>query len=145
MPLPSPKSSHHTVSILPSTTTPPKNGSQAANDPSFWSLFGSHAGLHSGSELWVRLRPMLQQVRLRWHRQCLLRWRLPSRSLLLKWWSFRGTSVADTVTQAFFDGIINQAAGNCEGKHFYTRAAFLNALNSYTGFGKDGSALESKR
>ena len=56
-----------------------------------------------------------------------------------------GVSVADTVTQAFFDGIINQAAGNCEGKHFYTRAAFLNALNSYTGFGKDGSALESKR
>ncbi|KAJ9701670.1 hypothetical protein PVL29_006864 [Vitis rotundifolia] len=55
-----------------------------------------------------------------------------------------GASVADTVTPAFFDGIINQAAGNCEGKHFYTRAAFLSALNSYTGFGKDCSALESK-
>lgn len=54
-------------------------------------------------------------------------------------------SVADVVTQAFFDGIINQAAGNCEGKHFYTRAAFLSALNSYPGFGKDGSADQSKR
>ncbi|KAJ9701667.1 hypothetical protein PVL29_006861 [Vitis rotundifolia] len=56
-----------------------------------------------------------------------------------------GASIADTVTQAFFDEIINQAARNYEGKHFYTCAAFLSALNSYTGFGKDGSALESKR
>ncbi|KAL6343329.1 hypothetical protein AAG906_022404 [Vitis piasezkii] len=46
---------------------------------------------------------------------------------------------------AFFDGILNQAPGNCEGKHFYTRAAFLSALNSYPGFGKDGSVDQSKR
>ncbi|KAJ9701673.1 hypothetical protein PVL29_006866 [Vitis rotundifolia] len=39
-----------------------------------------------------------------------------------------GVSVADVVTQAFFDGI-----------------TFLSALNSYPGFGKGGSANQSKR
>ncbi|KAJ9701663.1 hypothetical protein PVL29_006857 [Vitis rotundifolia] len=97
-----------------------------------------------GSELWVRLRPMLQQVRLRWHRQCLCGDGCQAGPCYSSGSSSGGASVADTVAQAFFDGIINQAAGSCEGKHFYTRAAFLSGLNSYTGFGKDGSALESK-
>ncbi|KAB1202071.1 Endochitinase PR4 [Morella rubra] len=37
------------------------------------------------------------------------------------------------------------ASGDCPGKSFYTRAAFLNALNSYSQFGQDGSADASKR
>ena len=56
-----------------------------------------------------------------------------------------GSSVSSIVTQAFFDGIINQAAGNCEGKRFYTRSAFLSALNAYSGFGQGGSADQNKR
>ncbi|KAB1202581.1 Endochitinase PR4 [Morella rubra] len=54
-------------------------------------------------------------------------------------------SVADIVTDSFFNGILNQASGDCPGKSFYTRAAFLNALNSYSQFGQDGSADASKR
>ena len=56
-----------------------------------------------------------------------------------------GVSVADVVTEDFFNGIINQATGDCPGKSFYTRAAFLNALNSYTQFGTTGTADDSKR
>ncbi|KAK2989378.1 hypothetical protein RJ640_007777 [Escallonia rubra] len=52
--------------------------------------------------------------------------------------------VADTVTDAFFNGIIDQAAPDCPGKSFYTRAAFLEALNSYPQFAR-GSAGHSKR
>ena len=59
--------------------------------------------------------------------------------------STNGGSVADIVTQAFFNGIINQAAASCAGKKFYTRAAFLDALNSFNQFGKIGSAVDSKR
>ena len=54
-------------------------------------------------------------------------------------------SVADIVTPAFFNGIINQAAASCAGKNFYTRNAFLSAVNSYPQFGKLGSAEASKR
>ncbi|KAL4359224.1 hypothetical protein AHAS_Ahas08G0056000 [Arachis hypogaea] len=43
-------------------------------------------------------------------------------------------NVADVVTQDFFNSIISQAAANCEGKNFYTRDAFLSALNSYSTF-----------
>ncbi|PQM38301.1 endochitinase EP3 [Prunus yedoensis var. nudiflora] len=53
--------------------------------------------------------------------------------------------VADVVTQAFFDGIINQAAADCAGKNFYTRQAFLDAVNSYSDFGWFGTADDSKR
>ncbi|XP_008222517.1 PREDICTED: endochitinase EP3-like [Prunus mume] len=53
--------------------------------------------------------------------------------------------VADVVTQAFFDGIINQAAADCAGKNFYTRQAFLDAVNSYSDFGRFGTADDSKR
>jgi chitinase len=54
-------------------------------------------------------------------------------------------TVADVVTPEFFNGIINQAGGDCAGKSFYTRDAFLSALNSYSGFGKIGSNDDSKR
>ncbi|XP_059453506.1 endochitinase EP3-like [Corylus avellana] len=56
-----------------------------------------------------------------------------------------GVSVADIVTQDFFNGILNQATGDCPGKSFYTRAAFLDALNSYPQFGTTGTADDSKR
>ncbi|CAL5417076.1 unnamed protein product [Camellia sinensis] len=56
-----------------------------------------------------------------------------------------GASVPDIVTQAFFDGIINQAPAGCVGKSFFTRSAFLNALGSYPSFGTTGTADDSKR
>ncbi|XP_008791790.1 endochitinase EP3-like [Phoenix dactylifera] len=56
-----------------------------------------------------------------------------------------GVSVADIVTQQFFDGIISQADGGCPGKGFYTRSAFLDALGSYPSFGRAGTADDSKR
>ncbi|KAF2321973.1 hypothetical protein GH714_005015 [Hevea brasiliensis] len=57
----------------------------------------------------------------------------------------QGVSVPDLVTPAFFNGIINQAPAGCAGKNFYSRDAFLEALNSYPQFGKLGSADDSKR
>ncbi|XP_045799936.1 endochitinase PR4-like [Trifolium pratense] len=54
-------------------------------------------------------------------------------------------NVADIVTQDFFNGIINQADSSCAGKNFYTRASFLDALNSYDQFGRSGSEDDSKR
>nr|XP_023887095.1 endochitinase EP3-like [Quercus suber]POE67778.1 endochitinase ep3 [Quercus suber] len=54
-------------------------------------------------------------------------------------------SVPDIVTEAFFNGILNQAQGDCPGKSFYTRAAFLDALNSYNQFAKSGSSDDGKR
>ncbi|XP_052173082.1 endochitinase EP3 [Diospyros lotus] len=56
-----------------------------------------------------------------------------------------GVSVSDIVTQAFFDGIIGQAAGSCAGKSFYSRATFLEATDSYGLFGREGSVDDSKR
>jgi chitinase len=56
-----------------------------------------------------------------------------------------GASVADVVTDAFFNGIKNQAGGGCEGKSFYTRGAFLTAVNSYSDFARGGSEVEDKR
>ncbi|GLT66498.1 hypothetical protein SLA2020_388590 [Shorea laevis] len=56
-----------------------------------------------------------------------------------------GVSVADIVTPDFFNEILNQANGDCAGKSFYTRATFLDALNSYTEFGTTGTADDSKR
>ncbi|CBI24652.3 unnamed protein product, partial [Vitis vinifera] len=49
------------------------------------------------------------------------------------------------VTNGFFNGILNQADASCAGKNFYTRRAFLDALNSYPQFGQGGSADDSKR
>ncbi|KAJ3696835.1 hypothetical protein LUZ61_000540 [Rhynchospora tenuis] len=54
-------------------------------------------------------------------------------------------SVADIVTQSFFDGIIGQADASCAGKGFYTRDAFLSSLGSYQEFGRVGSVDDSKR
>ncbi|GAV84623.1 Glyco_hydro_19 domain-containing protein/Chitin_bind_1 domain-containing protein [Cephalotus follicularis] len=56
-----------------------------------------------------------------------------------------GVSVADVVTDAFFNGIKNQAPSGCAGANFYTRQVFLNALNSYSDFGKLSTADDSKR
>lgn len=53
--------------------------------------------------------------------------------------------VADIVTPEFFNGIIDQADASCAGKNFYSRATFLEALNSYTQFGRIGSVDDSKR
>ncbi|OVA08786.1 Glycoside hydrolase [Macleaya cordata] len=55
-----------------------------------------------------------------------------------------GVVVADIVTPEFFNGIINQDAG-CPGKNFYSRDAFLEALNSYPRFGRVGTQDDSKR
>ncbi|CAI9108585.1 OLC1v1008229C1 [Oldenlandia corymbosa var. corymbosa] len=56
-----------------------------------------------------------------------------------------GSSVSDIVSDAFFNGIANQAGSGCEGRGFYTRSAFLNAANSYSGFGTTGSTDDAKR
>ncbi|KAL2459844.1 carrot EP3-3 chitinase [Forsythia ovata] len=59
--------------------------------------------------------------------------------------SSNGVSVSNIVTDAFFNGIADQAAGNCAGKGFYTRSAFLEALGFYQQFGTVGSVDDSKR
>ncbi|KAI0503642.1 hypothetical protein KFK09_014576 [Dendrobium nobile] len=56
-----------------------------------------------------------------------------------------GGSVADMVTEQFFDNIIDQAATSCEGKDFYTREAFLDAVDEYSSFGQEGTEDDSKR
>ncbi|XP_031124075.1 endochitinase EP3-like [Ipomoea triloba] len=56
-----------------------------------------------------------------------------------------GGSVSDIVSDAFFNGIADQADSRCEGKGFYTRTSFLDAVNSYPQFGTVGSADDSKR
>lgn len=57
-----------------------------------------------------------------------------------------GVSVGDIVTSEFFNGIMNQASNpNCDGKNFYSRDAFLQALSSYPPFGTNGSGDDSKR
>ena len=53
-------------------------------------------------------------------------------------------SVANVVTPQFFNSIKTQD-GSCAGKNFYTRDAFLKAVNAYPQFGKSGSADNSKR
>ncbi|XP_048142005.1 endochitinase EP3-like isoform X2 [Rhodamnia argentea] len=54
-------------------------------------------------------------------------------------------SVADVVTEAFFDRITGEAADSCEGKGFYSREKFLEAAGSYPQFGRVGSVDDSKR
>lgn len=49
--------------------------------------------------------------------------------------SVKAQSVADIVTPDFFNGILNQADASCAGRNFYTRDAFLEALNSFNQFG----------
>ncbi|KAK9159571.1 hypothetical protein Syun_005912 [Stephania yunnanensis] len=52
--------------------------------------------------------------------------------------SSSSSSVADIVTQGFFDN-------SCEGKGFYSRDSFLGASNSYSQFGTSGSQDDNKR
>ncbi|KAL4284241.1 hypothetical protein GQ457_16G028300 [Hibiscus cannabinus] len=49
--------------------------------------------------------------------------------------SVKAQSVAGIVTDQFFNGIIGQSDPGCAGRNFYTRAAFLEALNSFPRFG----------
>ncbi|CAL5016168.1 unnamed protein product [Urochloa decumbens] len=55
------------------------------------------------------------------------------------------SDVASIVTDAFFNGIKNQAGAGCEGSNFYTRSAFLDAANMYSGFAHGGSVDDGKR
>ncbi|KAF8041260.1 hypothetical protein BT93_A0004 [Corymbia citriodora subsp. variegata] len=52
---------------------------------------------------------------------------------------------ADVVTETFFDGKIGQAPEGCEGKAFYSRGTFLEAVGSYPLFGRVGSVDDSLR
>ncbi|CAL5031274.1 unnamed protein product [Urochloa decumbens] len=56
-----------------------------------------------------------------------------------------GTSMSSVVTEAFFNGIKNQAPSSCEGKNFYTRSAFLSAADSFPGFAHGGTEADGKR
>jgi chitinase len=53
--------------------------------------------------------------------------------------------VGSVVTDAFFNGIKNQAGSGCEGSNFYTRDAFVSAAGAYSGFAHGGSADDGKR
>ncbi|GMI71882.1 CHITINASE CLASS IV, homolog of carrot EP3-3 chitinase [Hibiscus trionum] len=49
--------------------------------------------------------------------------------------SVKAQTVAGIVTDEFFNGIIGQSDPGCAGRNFYTRAAFVEALNSFPQFG----------
>jgi chitinase len=54
--------------------------------------------------------------------------------------------VGSVVTDAFFDGIKSQnQKGDCDGRDFYTRRAFLNAASEYPDFANGGSEDNGKR
>ncbi|KAJ0523242.1 putative chitinase [Helianthus annuus] len=53
--------------------------------------------------------------------------------------------VGSIVTDAFFNGITEQARGDCQGRGFYTRATFLQAIGYYPEFGRVGSEEDSRR
>ncbi|KAJ0435427.1 putative chitinase [Helianthus annuus] len=53
--------------------------------------------------------------------------------------------VGSIVTDAFFSGIVDQSDAGCDGRGFYTRAAFLEALGHYPEFGRVGSEEDSRR
>lgn len=54
-------------------------------------------------------------------------------------------SVDSIVTDTFFNGIIDQSDASCQGRGFYTRAAFLEAVGNYAQFGRVGSEDDSRR
>ncbi|XVF81385.1 hypothetical protein PTKIN_Ptkin15bG0150800 [Pterospermum kingtungense] len=58
-----------------------------------------------------------------------------------------GVDVASIVTTEFFNRILNQdqATAGCVRRGFYTRDAFLGAINMFTQFGKIGTPDDSKR
>ncbi|RZC85783.1 hypothetical protein C5167_026455 [Papaver somniferum] len=47
-------------------------------------------------------------------------------------------SISDIVTPVFFNGILSKASSSCSGKDFYSRGGFLDAVKSYSQFGKGG-------
>ncbi|KAE8698038.1 Chitinase 6 [Hibiscus syriacus] len=49
--------------------------------------------------------------------------------------SVEAQTVADIVTDEFFNGIIGQSDAGCEGRNFYSRAVFVEALGSFPRFG----------
>ncbi|KAK7341551.1 hypothetical protein VNO80_24485 [Phaseolus coccineus] len=53
--------------------------------------------------------------------------------------------IDDIVTTQFFNNIINEADGDCPGKNFYSRDAFLKAHDSYRRFGSLRNEDDSKR
>ncbi|KAL5731335.1 chitinase [Ranunculus cassubicifolius] len=59
--------------------------------------------------------------------------------------STNDVSVADIVTPAFFNSIIDQADAGCAGRGFYSRDSFLEAVSSYPRFGRVGIQDDSKR
>ncbi|XP_039062145.1 endochitinase EP3-like [Hibiscus syriacus] len=59
--------------------------------------------------------------------------------------ALNNVSVADIVTPRFFSGILDVAEASCEGKNFYSRSAFLEALGPYPQFGRIGSVDDSRR
>ncbi|KAL8136928.1 hypothetical protein V2J09_002929 [Rumex salicifolius] len=56
-----------------------------------------------------------------------------------------GVVVSDVVTDAFFDGIIDQADSSCAGKGFYSRSALLDAASGYPKFGTTGSSVDDSK
>lgn len=54
-------------------------------------------------------------------------------------------SVESIVTDEFFNGILDQADASCVGKSFYSRSSFLEALGSFSTFGRTGTDEDSKR
>lgn len=56
-----------------------------------------------------------------------------------------GVSVDEIVTQEFFNGIIDQIESSCASNGFYSRWAFLEALESYSRFARIGSVDDSRR
>ncbi|KDP44262.1 hypothetical protein JCGZ_05729 [Jatropha curcas] len=56
-----------------------------------------------------------------------------------------GVSVADLVTSDFFNRITSRDSGNCAGKNFYSRDAFISALNSFPQFGKIGASVDDSK
>ncbi|XP_076893575.1 endochitinase EP3-like [Bidens hawaiensis] len=53
--------------------------------------------------------------------------------------------VGSIVTDAFFNAIVDQSDASWEGREFYTRDAFLEALGNYPQFGRVGSEEDSRR
>ena len=49
------------------------------------------------------------------------------------------------MTDAFINDIKSQGGSGCAGTKFYTRSAFLSALNAYSNFGTGGSSDVTKR
>ncbi|KAL1084028.1 hypothetical protein V6Z11_D09G237200 [Gossypium hirsutum] len=59
--------------------------------------------------------------------------------------ALNNVSVADIVTPEFFNRILDVAEESCEGKNFYTRSAFLDAVGPYPQFGRIGTVEDSNR